>query len=57
MTEMPFQTIGSEWLSERAKGNAPKERMIAECTDRGYFPKGDNEADAIAILHYSFSLV
>ena len=51
---LPVGSIKSFWTG---KGNAPKERMIAECTDRGYFPKGDNEADAIAILHYSFSLV
>ena len=34
-------------------GNAPKEAMIAAARARGYSPADDNEADAIAILHWA----
>lgn len=51
---LPVGSIKSFWTG---KGNASKEMMIAECLDRGYAPKGDNEADAVAIFHYSWSLV
>lgn len=36
------------------KGNAPKEAMIAAVRARGFSPSDDNEADAIAILEWSF---
>ena len=51
---LPVGSIKSYWTG---KGNASKEMMIAECEDRGYAPKTDNIADAIAIFHYSWSLV
>ncbi len=50
---LPVGSIKSFWTS---KGNASKEMMIAECIDRGYQPKTDNVADAIAIFHYGLSL-
>ena len=34
-------------------GNASKADMIAECKRRGFNPVDDNEADAIAILHWA----
>jgi len=34
------------------KGNAGKSEMIAECRRRGFSPRDDNEADAIALLHW-----
>jgi len=35
------------------KGNAPKAAMIAAARARGFSPADDNEADAIAILHWA----
>ena len=35
------------------KGNAPKQAMIAAAHARGFSPADDNEADAIAILHWA----
>lgn len=34
------------------KGNAGKEEMIAAAKARGHQPTDDNEADALAILHW-----
>jgi len=41
-------TIKKFWTGS---GNASKERMIAEADRRGFNPKDDNEADALALLH------
>lgn len=38
------------------KGNAPKETMIAAAVAKGFNPRDDNEADALAILSYSREL-
>ena len=35
------------------KGNAPKQAMIAAARAHGFSPADDNEADAIAILHWA----
>ncbi len=35
------------------KGNAPKQAMIAAARARGFSPADDNEADALAILHWA----
>ena len=35
------------------KGNAPKPAMIAAARARGFSPADDNEADALAILHWA----
>lgn len=35
------------------KGNANKEQMIQAAVDRGFTPDDDNEADAIALLHWA----
>lgn len=50
---LPVGSIKSFWTG---KGNASKEMMIAECIDRGYQPKTDDEADGVAIFHYGLSL-
>ena len=47
---VPVGTIKSFWTG---KGNANKESMIAEARKRGFDPQDDNEADAIALLHYA----
>jgi hypothetical protein len=39
------------WLT--GKGNAPKERVIECIRDRGFSPRDDHEADAIALLLYA----
>lgn len=44
---VPVGTIKKHWTG---KGNAKKDAMIAEALRRGFTPKDDNEADAIALL-------
>lgn len=51
---IPYQgvsvgTIKKFWTG---KGNGKKEAMIAEARRRGFDPYDDNEADALALLHY-----
>ena len=46
-TGVPVGEIKRNWTG---KGNANKAAMIAECERRGFKPKDDNEADAIAIF-------
>jgi Holliday junction resolvasome RuvABC endonuclease subunit len=48
---VPVGTIKRFWTG---KGNAPKEAMIAEAKARGHVVADDNEADALAILYWSF---
>ena len=48
--EVPVGTIKRH---ATGKGNAPKEAMIAAARARGFSPADDNEADAIAILHWA----
>jgi hypothetical protein len=52
---VPYQGVPVGAIKRHAtgKGNAPKEAMIAVARSRGYSPKDDNEADAIAILHWA----
>lgn len=52
---VPYQGVPVGTIKRHAtgKGNAPKEAMIAAARSRGYSPKDDNEADAIAILHWA----
>jgi hypothetical protein len=42
--------VGTIKRHATTKGNAGKEAVIAAVTARGYHPKDDNEADAIALL-------
>jgi Holliday junction resolvasome RuvABC endonuclease subunit len=46
---VPVGTIKKFWTG---KGNAKKEKMIAEANSRGFDVADDNEADALALLHY-----
>ena len=52
---VPYQGVPVGTIKRHAtgKGNAPKEAMIAAARSRGYSPADDNEADAIAILHWA----
>jgi Holliday junction resolvasome RuvABC endonuclease subunit len=51
---IPYQGIpvGTIKRAATGKGNANKEAMIAAMVARGYAPADDNEADALALLHY-----
>ncbi|MGS4947573.1 crossover junction endodeoxyribonuclease RuvC [Meridianimarinicoccus sp. RP-17] len=52
---VPYEgvAVGSIKRHATGKGNAPKEAMIAAARARGFSPADDNEADAIAILHWA----
>lgn len=52
---VPYEGVPVSTIKHHAtgKGNAPKETMIAAARARGYSPTDDNEADAIAILHWA----
>lgn len=47
---VPVGTIKKHWTG---KGNAGKDQMIAEAVARGFNPKDDNEADALALLDWA----
>ncbi len=40
-------------LTATERRKARKDRTIAVCLDRGFYPKDDNEADALALLDYA----
>lgn len=46
---VPVGTLKKYWCG---KGNADKAAMIARARECGYEPDDDNEADAIALLHF-----
>ena len=50
--EIPYQgvPVGTIKRFMAGKGNADKQAMVAAARSRGFHPKDDNEADAIAIL-------
>jgi len=52
---IPYQGVPVGTIKKHAtgKGNAGKEEMIASVTQRGHRPGDDNEADALAILHWA----
>jgi hypothetical protein len=52
---VPYEGVPVGTIKRHAtgKGNAPKQAMIAAARARGYSPEDDNEADAIAILHWA----
>jgi Holliday junction resolvasome RuvABC endonuclease subunit len=54
MRGIPYQgvPVGSIKKHATGKGNASKEMMIAAAKARGFRPADDNEADALAILHW-----
>jgi Holliday junction resolvasome RuvABC endonuclease subunit len=52
---IPYQGVPVGTIKRHAtgRGNADKEAMIAAARARGFSPADDNEADAIAILHWA----
>ena len=52
---IPYEGVPVGTIKRHAtgKGNADKEAMIAATRARGFSPADDNEADAIAILHWA----
>lgn len=55
---IPYQGVGVGTIKKyiSGKGNASKQEVIAAVVARGYNPKDDNEADAIALLNYVLSI-
>lgn len=53
--QVPYQGVPVATIKKHAtgKGNAGKEEMIAAARSRGHQPGDDNEADALAILHWA----
>ena len=52
---IPYEGVPVGTIKRHAtgKGNAPKQAMIDAARARGFSPADDNEADAIAILHWA----
>jgi Holliday junction resolvasome RuvABC endonuclease subunit len=52
---IPYQGVPVGTIKKHAtgKGNAGKEEMIASARKRGHAPTDDNEADALALLHWA----
>ncbi len=52
---IPYQGVPVGTIKKHAtgKGNANKEQMIAAVQAHGYTPADDNEADALALLHWA----
>ena len=55
MRGVPYAGVPVGTIKRHAtgKGNAPKDAMIAAARALGFSPADDNEADAIAILHWA----
>jgi len=56
--KIPYQGIpvGTIKRHVTGKGNASKEEVVRAIVERGYSPMDDNEADAIALLHYAIDV-
>ena len=52
--QIPYQGVPVTALKKfiTGKGNASKEEIITEIRKRGHHPHDDNEADALALLHW-----
>ncbi len=52
---IPYQGVPVGTIKKHAscKGNANKEEMIASVRELGHSPADDNEADALALLHWA----
>ncbi|WP_424859149.1 crossover junction endodeoxyribonuclease RuvC [Tepidimonas sp. HKU77] len=52
---IPYQGVPVGTIKKHAtgKGNASKDEMMAAVRARGYLPTDDNEADALALLHWA----
>jgi Holliday junction resolvasome RuvABC endonuclease subunit len=55
--QIPYQGVPVGTIKKHAtgKGNASKEQVIAVMTARGHAPVDDNEADALALLHWAIA--
>lgn len=55
--QIPYQGVPVGTIKKHAtgKGNASKDEMIAAMKSRGHSPSDDNEADALALLHYALT--
>ena len=53
--QIPYQGIPVGTIKKHAtgKGNASKDEMVAAVRARGHQPADDNEADALALLHWA----
>jgi len=52
---IPYEGVPVGTIKKHAtgKGNAPKAAMIEAARARGYAPADDNQADALALLHWA----
>lgn len=55
--QIPYQGVPVGTIKKHAtgKGNAGKEDVIAAMSACGYSPSDDNEADALALLHWAIA--
>ena len=55
--QIPYQGVPVGTIKKHAtgKGNANKDEMIASARARGFLPADDNEADALALLHWAIA--
>lgn len=53
--QIPYQGVPVGTIKRHAtgKGNASKDQVIASVRRRGHRPQDDNEADALALLHWT----
>lgn len=56
--QIPYQGVPVGTIKKHAtgKGNASKDEMVAAARLRGHVPADDNEADALAILHWAIQI-
>ena len=56
--QIPYQGVPVGTIKKHAtgKGNASKDEMVAAARLRGHMPADDNEADALAILHWAIQI-
>ena len=55
--QIPYQGVPVGTIKKHAtgKGNASKDEMLTAAHLRGYSPIDDNEADALALLHWAIA--
>ena len=55
--QIPYQGVPVGTIKKHAtgKGNANKDAMLAAVRGWGYTPVDDNEADALALLHWAIA--
>ena len=54
---IPYQGVPVGTIKKYAtgRGNASKEEVVASIRERGHTPSDDNEADALALLHWAIA--